>query len=237
VSLEEVLASRRSALVLVVSGPKTGKGRLLREFRVRSASYPCRLIPGEPSSEHDALWLTVDKHTMVDEFRRATDTPGDAQAIPDDSTEPTVEVILIYGYRPQPDFHEWFVGTFIRGLGGRPLEQGADVSQLLGRESAKSSRRERARLARMIVVAGGASDLAELEPIADRRIVLGPLPRDAVVAELRRADAAIADHLEDGELEIYADAIVDDPSLLESLRALLPLTRPVPRSSATGAAS
>ena len=74
--------------------------------------------------------------------------------------------------------------------------------------------------------AGGPGDLAGLEGVADRRIALGSLLRDDVVAELRRIDAAIADHLEDAELEAYADAVVADPALIDDLRAVLPLTGP-----------
>ena len=65
-SLEDVLTSRNSALVLVVGGPRIGKRRLLREFRLRSASHHCRMIPVQPSSEGDPPWLVVDKHTTIE---------------------------------------------------------------------------------------------------------------------------------------------------------------------------
>lgn len=204
--LEEVLASRRPALVLIVGGPTTGKGRLLGELRARSARRPCRLVPADSSGEGKAAWLTVDKQSTVEEFRRAAETPRDYQATADDSSQPAFDLILIYGYRPEKDFHEWFAATFVPGLVGSTPP-------------------------RIVVIAGNAGDLADLEPLADRRIVLEPLPREAVVTELRRIDAAIADRLEDAELEAYADAVVGDPSLLGPLRDLLPLT---PAAAPTG---
>jgi hypothetical protein len=216
--LEQVLTSGTSALVLVVGGPRIGKRRLLAEFRKRSASRSWRLNPVEPSSGNGALWLSVDNGTTVEGFRTATGASEETQVGREDSNEPAGELVLIYGYRPQPEFHDWFVGTFVGGV------QGADVSQLLGGQAAESPRRQRARQSRIIVVAGGPDDLAALEHVAQRRIELGPLPREAVVAELQRIDASIADHFAAGELDSYADAVVDDPAVLDDLRALLPLT-------------
>jgi hypothetical protein len=229
--LEDVLASGSSALVLVVGGPRIGKRRLLSEFRARNANRSYRLIPAGPSIDETRLWLSVDNSTTVEAFRQATGMSEDSQVVRDDLNEPAGELVLIYGYRPQPEFHDWFVGTFLGGL------QGSDVSQLLGGQAAEGPRRQRAKQSRMIVVAGGPDDLAALDGVAKRRIELGSLPRDDVVAELRRIDATIADHLEDSELEAYADAVVDDPALLDDLRALLPLTRAVPAGSPTGQVS
>jgi hypothetical protein len=199
--LEEALASGRPSLVLIAGGPRMGKSLLLKELRKRSAGHSCRLVPPDVPGDDGAAWLTVDRHSTVDELRRAMDTRGDGQAVEDETTGRTIEVTLIYGYRPEPVVHEWFVRTLLPGLAG-------------------------AGPPRLIVIAGGDADLAGLESHAGTRIVLGPLPREAVVAELRRIDATIADRLEDRELEAYADAVVDDPSVLDDLRDLLPLTAP-----------
>lgn len=197
-SLEDSLAAGRPALILVVGGPNTGKRRLLEEFRARSAAHPCRLVPEEDSDRAEPAWLIVDKQSTIDEFRAAI-APHDDQANASSLARCSLDVILIYGYRPESDLHEWFTGTFIPDI-AHPNNP------------------------RLVVVAGSAADLVELEPIAHSQVVLGPLPREAVVAELRAIDSQIADHLKPNELEIYADAVVGDPSLLDDLRDVLPLT-------------
>jgi hypothetical protein len=108
-------------------------------------------------------------------------------------------LVAIYGYRPDEDFHAWFTQDFLPSL----------------------SRRHPALL---IVIGGMSGDVQDLEALARRRLELGPLPRDAVTAELRAISVQIADPLTEGEVERYADAVVDDPALLDALRELLPLT-------------
>jgi hypothetical protein len=198
-TLEEAVTGTRSGLVLIVGGPGTGKGRLLRELRARAAAYPCRLVPPDPADDVEPPGLLVDKQCTVDTFRRATAPPPDAEVNADYSMSRDFDLILVYGYRPEEDFHDWFTGEFLPGL--------AEV-----------------RPPRMVVVAGSAGDVAALEHLADRQVVLGPLPRDAVLAELRAIDAGLADRLQEPELELYADAIVGDPALLGALRQVLPLT-------------
>jgi hypothetical protein len=197
--LEKVLASGRSRLVLLAGGPNTGKGRLLRELRVRAAAFPCTLVPADPSDGEGAPWLVVNKQSTVDDFQRLTTVPSDAAANREGLRRSNFDLILIYGYRPDEDFHVWFSREFI--------PPPAEVNP-----------------PRKVIVAAGADDVAQLEGLADRKVVLGPLPREAVLAELHEIDAAIADKLQSSELEVYADAIVSDPSLLTPLRRLLPLT-------------
>jgi hypothetical protein len=197
-ALETVLASARPGLILLVGGPRTGKGRLLRELRARAGRYLCVVTPHDVSADPNAPWLVVDKQLTVEEFRRATAAPGGAE-IAEHSHPHRCELLLVYGYRPEEDFHYWFAGEYVP-------------------EGAKASP------PRVVVVAGGAGDVAGLESLADLKVILGPLPREAVTAELRALDAAIPDRLAERELEIYADAIVADPSVIEALRHLLPLT-------------
>lgn len=197
--LEEVLADGRSRLVLLVSGPNMGKGRLLRELRARTAAYPCTLVPADPSDDEGVPYLIVNKLSTVDDFRRLTTAPSDAEVNREGSKRSDFNLILIYGYRPDEDFHEWFSREFIPQL--------AEASP-----------------PRKVIVAAGTDDVAQLEGLADRKVVLGPLPREAVLAELHAIDTAIADKLQPSELEVYVDAIVSDPSLFTALRHLLPLT-------------
>ena len=198
-TLEGGLTASHPGLSLLVGGPGTGKGRLLRELRARASPYPCRLVPADPAGDLEAPWLVVDRQSTVDDFRRATAPPPEEEVKADYTMSRDFDLILVYGYRPAKDFHEWFTGEFLRGL--------AEATP-----------------PRVVVVAGSAGDVAGLEQLSDRQVKLGPLPREAVVAELRALDAALADPLQEPELEIYADAIVSDPALLGSLRQVLPLT-------------
>lgn len=201
--LEEAVAGGRSRLILLAGAPGTGKGRLLREFRTRAAAYPCALVPADPPDGDGAPWLVVNKQSTVDAFRPLTTVPSDDEVHREvhrkDAKRRKFDLILIYGYRPDEDFHYWFSGEFIPQL--------AQASP-----------------PRIVIVAAGEDDVAELEPLAVRKVVLGPLPREAVLAALHKIDAVIADKLQPSELEVYADAIVRDPALLTALRHLLPLT-------------
>lgn len=208
-TLEGVLSSARPGLVLVVGGPRTGKARLLRELRARCGAYPCTLVPPDMRAEEAAPWIVIDKQLTVDDFRRATARASDDVA-QQQMRRRNIKVILLYGYRPDEDFHEWFTREFVPGL--------ADPDAPC-----------------VVVVAGNAGDVAALTPLAKRQVLLGPLPRDAVVAELRAIDARLTDRLQEGELDVYADAITTDPSVLGALRHLLPLTRTSRRENGTEA--
>jgi hypothetical protein len=197
--LEDALASARPGLVLLVGGPSTGKGRLLKELRARATAYPCTLMPADHSPDAGEPWLVVSKQSTVDDFRQLIAPASEAGATQEYSERKNLEVVLVYGYRPEDDFHRWFTGEFLTGLAGGSAP-------------------------RMVVVAGSPDDLSGLEPLADRRVMLKPLPREAVVAELREISAMIADSLQEQELELYADAIVADPSMYAALRHLLLLT-------------
>jgi hypothetical protein len=197
--LEEALSSARPGLVLLVGKPATGKGRLVRELRKRAASYPRTLVPADPSSDGGAPWLVVNKQSTVEDFRRATVPSNEAAITMEASARPRPELVLVYGYRPEEDFHRWFAGEFLPGL--------AVVMP-----------------PRVVVVAGSAEEVAGLEPLAYLKVVLEALPRETVIAEFRRFSAGIEDKLEERELEIYADAIVADLSLFNTLCQLLSLT-------------
>jgi hypothetical protein len=111
-----MLTGGRARLILLVGSPNTGKGRLLREFRVRAASYPCRLVPEDAADGGGAPWLVVNKQSTVDDFRRLATIPGSAEANQQGQRRNNFDVILIYGYRPDEDFHQWFSGEFIPQL-------------------------------------------------------------------------------------------------------------------------
>lgn len=73
----------------------------------------------------------------------------------------------------------------------------------------------------VVLVGGGTNDVAGLEPLAERQVVLGLRLTEAVVAEIHAINTAIADRLHKRELELHADAITT-PSLLNGLPNLLP---------------
>jgi hypothetical protein len=199
-ALEEALSAARPGLVLLVGAARTGKGRVLRELRRRAAAYPCKLVPAEEDSlTADTPGMVVDKETRIDDFRLAVQPPRG----PDVGAEPEMrrdfDVVLVYGYRPEEDFHQWFTSDFIPTLG-------------------------KATPPRVLLVAADANDLEELRPLANGEIALGPLPREDVMTELRAIAATVADPPGEAELAVYADAAVEDPSLLRALRHVLPLT-------------
>lgn len=204
-TLDSMLKSAQSGLVLLVGGPRTGKARMLRELRARSAELRYEVVPVADPTQGAAPWIVVDKHLTIDDFRWAMAPPMDDDGAPEPMSRCASTLILLYGYRPEEGFHDWFTGEFVPGL--------AETSEPC-----------------VVVVAGSPGDLALLEPLASRLIAIGPLPVDAVEAELRAIDATIDDRLQGGELQTYAEAISANPSLLGALRELLPLT------SASGAA-
>lgn len=199
--LEALVGSRTSALALVVGGARSGKSRLLWELRARASQYPCSVVPQDESEDPERPWVVIDKQLTVDKFRSALAEPPDVASSAggsDPLTRRDPTLVLVYGYRPEPDFHEWFTREYIPDLLGGTTP-------------------------RVVVVAGSAADLEELQSFPSLRIALGPLPREAILEELRSISAGIADPLEASEFDRYSEAISADPSVLDALRVLLPL--------------
>lgn len=196
--LTGALASGNPELILLVGGPATGKGRLLRELRTRAPGYRWSLVPAVPADERKP-WLTADKQCTISWFSEELAKAGEATAGLKRSGS---ALVLMYGYHPDEEFGRWFTREFL-------------PRRKKGRKGGQRC---------MVIVAASAADAEPLRPLADRRVELGPLPREAVIAELLAIDAAIDDKLQGPELEMYADAIIADPSVTHALRHLLPLT-------------
>lgn len=75
----------------------------------------------------------------------------------------------------------------------------------------------------VIVVAGYSGDLVALSEFADLKIVLEPLPTWETTEYFRNLNDAIEDKMEEKEIEAYANASANDPSLIEALTRLLVL--------------
>jgi hypothetical protein len=195
---DALLQTDRSRLVLLIGSARSGKAGLLRHLYAQAAAAACTIVPGEVADGAEP-WLRVDKDLAVDEFRRAVAQPNDPTPSGQQLNRNPI-VVLVYGYRPEEDFHEFFTRDFVPEIKNSPTPP------------------------RIVVVAGTAGDVARLDGLATDRVLLGPLPRDQVVAELRAIDAGIDDHLSEHEIEVYANAVATSPSLLGALRQLLPLT-------------
>jgi hypothetical protein len=165
-------------------------------------------LPAVSSDEEHVPWLVIDRKVTADIFRETISPANfdDGNLSSADTWQPerraAFDLILIYGYRPEEDLHEWFTRQFLAG---------AD-------DTART---------RLVVVAGSAGDVTALEPLSYAKVMVGPLQRDAVLAELHTIDEAISDRLEDREFDLYSDGIATDPSLLGALRHVLPLTSAV----------
>lgn len=196
--LEKELSGASAGLVLIVGEPRIGKSHLLRALRGRAAERGTVVLPEHAAS--DGEWVSVDRQTTVEDFRRKiTSRLGSVGSHRDELGPQGVHVVLVYGYRPHDEFHTWFTHEFVPGLGdGTPR--------------------------RVVVVAGTASDLADLAPLAHRQVFLGPLRRAPVVAELRALNERLADRMSEVELQAYADAVTTDPGLLDAFLHLLPMT-------------
>jgi hypothetical protein len=202
-ALLDVFARGKPAFVLLIGEPRMGKDRVLREVRARIARYPYVVIP-EASPSDDRPWLTIDKRTTPETFSAAI-PPSRSDTGPS-LEEPGSErkrhwlvdltVILVYGYQPDKRFDAWFTQEFLPEL-----------------RTSNSPR--------IVLLAGYPSDVRHLERLADERVLLGPLPRAAVEADLRAFNDEITDKMDDRELQMYADGVAKDPSLLVALRTLL----------------
>lgn len=201
-TLLDVVSRGEPAFILLIGEPRMGKDRVLRELRTRIASYPYFVVPEASAASGDPPWLTIDKQTTPDTFS-AEITPSRPDEVP--SPEATgsnspwlvdLYVILVYGYRPDKRFDAWFTQEFLPRL-------------------------RTARPPRIVVLAGYASDVRHLEPLADKRVLLGPLARAAVEADLRALNNEITEKMDEPELQAYTDAVAKDPALLVALRTLL----------------
>lgn len=200
--LRQRIEDGRPGIALVVGNTTSGKGRLLRELRARVSRENCVFVPGDDDvSDEDKPWLTVSRRTTVDSLRAVVRDARAARARAQSgfgtADRRDLIVMLIHGYRPDDAFRRWVESSALATV----LDE-----QVL------------------VLVAATPADATSLEAMADPVVRLGPLPREDVLAELRTIDARISDKLTDQEMQAYASAMADDPSLIGALTSLLPLT-------------
>jgi hypothetical protein len=222
--LDEVLASGQPQLVVLSGAPGIGKGRLLRAVRARAERAGRMVLPAQPD-DANAPWLVIDKKTTIGEFIEATTVPEPESDFGEDrprhagaSGEYRVltpadlarggrsgdrpVVVLICGYWPDEEFGRWFTAEFA-GLRARSVPR------------------------RTIIIAATKADgepLLRHQGLVDRVMDIAPVRAETMLAELRSIDERISDKLMERELDTYAGALSEEPSLLGAFRRLLPLT-------------
>lgn len=113
----------------------------------------------------------------------------------------TPVVILIDGYRPNPEFASWFAARFFEGI-------------------------KDTRAPIVVVVADQLNNVGTLRPFADEVINLGPLSLQAVKKHFELLGRQMVPPPEEPELEVYAQAACEEPAILASLTRTLALARP-----------
>jgi AAA ATPase domain len=222
--IDEVLASGQPQLVLLVGAPGIGKGHLLRAVRARAARAGRVVLPAQPK-DASAPWLVIDKKTTIEEFIEATTIPEPesgfetdrARRPPGASGEYPVltsvgrtrrrpgglpVVVLVYGYWPDEMFGQWFTAKF-------------------------ASQRAESVPRRTIIITATSADAEPLlrhPGLVDRVVNIVPLPAETMLSELHAINDQISDTLTERELDLYAEALASEPSLLDAFRRLLPLT-------------
>jgi hypothetical protein len=211
-ALRDIIARRATGLILIIGGPRMGKRTMLREVRRSAINRPI-IPPNPPPLPAGAIadsgaapaaaadeWLTIDSAVTAASLSEAiAGAVAGRGSLADDvsSVDADPTVVLILGYHPTAHFDAWFVNE----LRSSPSRFGQTA----------------------VFIAGYASDLAHLRPIASQVIELNSLPEQSVADFLASLNSDISNKLNDAELSAYGALISRDLSAARALRDLLRL--------------
>jgi hypothetical protein len=213
--IEAILKHGRPALVVVSAATGMGKTSLLREVHERTIKQGWHtaysdsegglsVVPTTTEETFRQRVLTLlDISTEESYFDTLTSQsqPSSLHSLPEHLRRWAPILLIIDGYRPAPDFANWFTTSFIENVthAGAPL---------------------------VVVVADQGGNVDGLLPFADKIITLGPLDPRSVKQHFESVGRQIAPPMKEAELDIYVKAACKDPARLVALTRVLMLAQP-----------
>jgi hypothetical protein len=204
-----VLERAKPSVVLITGIPGTGKAALLQAFEKMAREKGWRT-----TLRSDQRFLSVtspmDEYQFYSQVRECFALPGQTMlnqtrltAVSDVMAQLapwSPLLLLIDQYDPPPDFDKWFMTTFIETL----------------RKSQEPF---------VLVISELPHRVAALQGKQNEFFALSPLTREEVQAHLASLGDEISPPLESVEMDVYVDAILQNPDLLSKLYRVLSLAR------------
>lgn len=223
--VEAILEHHGPALVVVSAPTGAGKSSLLQEIYARATEQGWRAAYSDSEGPFSVAPSTTERTfgqrmlELLGVFTSEAFSPTMTSQVWADPLHSLLDqldrrehvLLIIDGYEPEPRFAHWYTSSFIEGV--RYAE--APVA---------------------VIVSDQSSNLAELRPIADEVIDLGPLDQQAVRQHLELIGRQIAPPMEASELDAYVKFACKDPGKLAFLKRVLTLAQPDKRSTSPATA-
>jgi hypothetical protein len=220
-SFEKILREKQAQLVVLTGKAGMGKSSLLQKFHqvAEEAAWNVLDLPEASSinleTTPDSFSMQLQSLLAAPTVRSFIEKPASPSG--DRAGQPLLAIVerlsalaplllTVDGYRPQPEFGEWFQTVFVNHL-------------------------KRSEAPIVVIISERPEGATKITAWADQIIQLGPLDEDSISQHFKDLGVQISPQLSEHEIREYTKAAEEDTEVLDSLTRVLKLTLPGPAQS------